>query len=143
MSPSPNSNSHVQNQTFQYTGTAQHSELGQLDLGQDTFTAWEHKLHQFGMVQHEINVSMAAPCISRVVDCPELLLAGARLSLAGVSHSALGDRRQGTLLPTLIRQYHSRKSVSFLKVSGFLWSCMSSYFLSCFSTYLKGATCPD
>lgn len=54
-----------------------------------------------------------------VVDCPELLLAGARLSLAGVSHSALGDRRQGTLLPTLIRQYHSRKSVSFLKVSGF------------------------
>lgn len=78
-----------------------------------------------------------------VADCPELLLAGARLSLAGVSHSALGDRRQGTLLPTLIRQYHSRKSVSFLKVSGFLWSCMSSYFLSCFSTYLKGATCPD
>lgn len=53
------------------------------------------------------------------VDCPELLVAGARLSLASVSHSALGDRRQGTLLPMLIRQYHSRKSVSFLKVSGF------------------------
>lgn len=52
--------------------------------------------------------------------CPELLLAGVSLSLAGSSHSALGNRRQGTLFPTLIRQpYHSRKSVSFLKVSVF------------------------
>lgn len=32
-----------------------------------------------------------------LVHCPELLLSGARLSLAGSSHSALGNRRQGTL----------------------------------------------
>lgn len=55
-----------------------------------------------------------------LVHCPELLLSGVSLSLAGSSHSALGNRRQGTLFPTLIRQpYHSRKSVSFLKVSFF------------------------
>lgn len=55
------------------------------------------------------------------------LLSGVSLSLAGSSHSALGNRRQGTLFPTLIRQlYHSRKSASLLKA--FLWSCMSSYF---------------
>lgn len=106
-------------QTFQHPGTAQHSELGQLSLGQDTLTAWEHKLHQFGMVQHKSKFPWQHLAFQGVVDCPELLLAGARLSLAGVSHSALADRRQGTLLPTLLRQYHSRKSVSFLKVSVF------------------------
>lgn len=43
---------------------------GQLDLRQETFTAWEHKLHQFGMVQYEINVSMAAPGVSRASALP-------------------------------------------------------------------------
>lgn len=60
------------------------------------------------------------------------LLSGVSLSLAGSSHSALGNRRQGTLFPTLIRQTSLQEIhfplEGFFFLFLFLWSCMSSFF---------------
>lgn len=70
------------------------------------------------------------------------LLSGVSLSLAGSSHSALGNRRQGTLFPTLIRQtslqeIHFPLEGFFLSFPFFVVLHVLFFFLS---IYLKGAT---